>query len=73
MPHFEVRPAEKAQLLEQGCALNLSTMARQGRYDAEFGEPRRWQRFVEAAFAGAAPRGIWCHPTSSGMRLIKSP
>jgi hypothetical protein len=26
-------------------------MARQGRYDAEFGEPRRWETFVEAAFA----------------------
>ena len=42
MPHFEVRLAEKSQLLEQGCALNLSTMARQNRYDAEFGERRRW-------------------------------
>jgi hypothetical protein len=51
MQHFEVRPAEKAQLLGQGCALNLSTMTRQGRYDAEFGEQRRWERFVEAAFA----------------------
>jgi hypothetical protein len=48
---FEVRLAEKAQLLKQGCALNLSTMARQGRYDPEFGEPRRWARLVEAAFA----------------------
>jgi len=51
MQHFEVRPAEKAQLLDQGCALNLSTMARQGRYDAEFGEQGPWERFVEAAFA----------------------
>jgi hypothetical protein len=51
MQQFEVRPAQKAELLEQGCALNLSTMARQGRYDAEFGEPKRWGRFVEAAFA----------------------
>jgi hypothetical protein len=50
MQHFEVRPAEKGQLLDQGCALNLSTMARQGRYDPEFGEPRRWARLVEAAF-----------------------
>jgi len=48
---FELRPAEKAQLLDQGCAINLSTMARQGRYDPEFGEPRRWERLVEAAFA----------------------
>ncbi len=51
MQQFEIRPAEKAELLEQGRALNLSTMARQGRYDAEFGELRRWQKFVEAAFA----------------------
>jgi hypothetical protein len=48
---FEVRPATKAQLLEQGWALNLSTMARQGRYDPEFGERRRWETLVEAAFA----------------------
>jgi hypothetical protein len=48
---FEVRLAEKTHLLEQGCALNLSTMARQGRYDPEFGEPRKWERLVEAAFA----------------------
>jgi hypothetical protein len=49
--HFEVRAAEKAELLDQGYALNLNTMARQGRYDPEFGEPRRWARLVEAAFA----------------------
>jgi hypothetical protein len=48
---FEVRPATKAELLSQGRALNLSTMARQGRYDPEFGEPRRWAALVEAAFA----------------------
>jgi hypothetical protein len=50
MQHFEVRPAEKSQLLDQGRALNLNTMARQGRYDPEFGDLRRWGRFVEAAF-----------------------
>lgn len=48
---FEIRPAEKAELLAQGWELNRSTMARQGRYDPEFGEPRRWERIVEAAFA----------------------
>jgi hypothetical protein len=48
---FEVRTAEKVELLDQGWELNLSTMARQGRYDAEFGDRRRWERFVEAAFA----------------------
>jgi hypothetical protein len=31
--------------------LNLGTMARQGRYDPEFGDRRRWETFVEAAFA----------------------
>jgi hypothetical protein len=51
LQHFEVRPAEKAQLLDQGRALNLTTMARQGRYDSEFGEPRKWERLVESAFA----------------------
>jgi hypothetical protein len=48
---FEVRPAEEAELLDQGWTLNLSTMVRQGRYDSEFGDRRRWQRLVEAAFA----------------------
>jgi hypothetical protein len=48
---FYVRPATKAQLLSQGWALNLSTMARQGRHDPEFSDRRRWETFVEAAFA----------------------
>jgi hypothetical protein len=48
---FEVRPATRTQLLSQGWALNLSTMARQGRYDPEFGDRRRWETLVEAAFA----------------------
>jgi hypothetical protein len=48
---FQVRPASKSQLITQGRELNLSTMERQGRYDPEFGDPRRWQTFVEAAFA----------------------
>jgi hypothetical protein len=48
---FEVRPAEKAELLEQGHVLNLSTMARQGRYDSEFGDSKRWRRIVEAGFS----------------------
>jgi hypothetical protein len=51
LQHFEVRPAQKAELLDQGRALNLTTMGRQGRYDSEFGEQRKWARFVEAAFA----------------------
>lgn len=51
LQHFEVRPAEKGELIEQGRELNLSTMARQGRYDPEFGERRQWERIVEAGFA----------------------
>lgn len=66
MQHFEVRPATKAELLEQGCVLNLSTMARQGRYDPEFGEVPRWQKFVEAAFA--CP-GVSFPAAFSGSRL----
>jgi len=50
MEHFRVRLATKSELLKQGRELNLSTMRRQGRYDAEFGNPRRWHTFVEAAF-----------------------
>ena len=66
LKHFEVRPAEKAQLLDQGCALNRSTMARQGRYDPEFGEPRQWERLVEAAFG--CP-GVSFPAAFSGSRL----
>jgi hypothetical protein len=66
MQQFEVRPAEKSQLLNQGCALNLNTMARQGRYDPEFGEMRRWGRFVEAAFD--CP-GVSCPAVFAGSRL----
>jgi hypothetical protein len=50
LEHFELRSAEKTELLDQGCDLNVSTMARQGRYDAEFGDKRQWARLVEAAF-----------------------
>ncbi|MBZ5604347.1 MAG: hypothetical protein LAO79_18755 [Acidobacteriia bacterium] len=51
LEHFEVRPAEKSELLAQARALNLSTMARQGRFDPEFADPEQWETFVEAAFA----------------------
>jgi len=66
LQHFEVRLVEKAQLMDQGRTLNLTTMARQGRYDPEFGEPRRWERLVEAAFAcpGVSFPGVF-----SGSRL----
>lgn len=48
---FHIKPATPDELMTQGLALNLSTMARQGRYDPEFGEKRRWETLVEAAFA----------------------
>ena len=63
---FEIRRASKAELLSQGAALNLSTMERQGRYDAEFAEPRRWERLVESAFA--CPE-ISCPAAFAGDRI----
>lgn len=51
MECFHVRLATKAQLIAQGRAINLDTLKRQGRYDPEFGEQRRWETLVEAAFA----------------------
>jgi hypothetical protein len=63
---FEVRPAEKAELIQQGRTLNLGTMARQGRYDDEFGDRRRWEMLVEAAFA---LNGISFPAVFSGSRL----
>jgi hypothetical protein len=66
LQRFEVRRAEKAELLRQGCELNLSTMARQGRYDSEFGDRRQWERLVESAFA--CP-GISFMAAYSGERL----
>ena len=51
---FDVRPATKNQLLTQGRALNLHAMAVRGRYDPEFGDQRRWETLVEAAFACSA-------------------
>lgn len=51
MEKFHVRPATIAELMTQGRALNLNTMARQQRFDAEFGNKRRWETLVEAAFA----------------------
>jgi hypothetical protein len=63
---FHVTLATKAQLITQGRALNLSTMARQGRYDPEFGEQRRWETMVEAAFACS---GVSVPAAFAGSRL----
>jgi hypothetical protein len=63
---FEFRPAQKTELIDQGRTLNLSTMARQERYDPEFGDRGRWERLVEAAFA--CP-GISIPAVFAGSRL----
>jgi len=47
---FHVRPATKTQLLNHGRLLNLECMARRGRYNPEFGDRRRWETLIEAAF-----------------------
>jgi len=44
----EVRRVDEQELLTQGLQLNLQTMRKHGRYDAEFGDPLQWRRFVEA-------------------------
>ena len=44
----EVRRVREQELLRQGHPLNLQTMERQGRYDPEFGDLDRWERFVHA-------------------------
>jgi hypothetical protein len=66
LERFRVRPATKAELLKQGRELNLSTMQRQGRFDAEFGSPRRWHTFVEAAFTCTE---ICCPAAFVGARM----
>jgi hypothetical protein len=66
LERFRVRPASKSELLKQGLELNLSTMLRQGRYDAEFGSARRWHTFVEAAFTCAE---ISCPAAFVGPRM----
>ena len=66
LERFRVRPATKAELLRHGRELNLSTMRRQGRYDAEFGNPTRWHTFVEAAFTCAE---VSCPAAFVGSRM----
>lgn len=52
----DVRPVDPDQLLAEGLEINLQTMARQGRFDPEFGEARRWRAFVAAIRACPAVR-----------------
>jgi hypothetical protein len=51
MQTFKVKLATAAELRAQGLQLNRSTMARQGRYDPEFGQRAKWETLVEAVFA----------------------
>lgn len=46
----EIRPVEAHELLRDGIRCNLETMERQGRRNAEFSHPERWERFVDAAY-----------------------
>jgi hypothetical protein len=45
----EPRAASPDELLRGGLRANLDTMARHRRFDPEFGDARRWSRFVAAA------------------------
>jgi hypothetical protein len=45
-----LREVEKDELRRQGLQLNLDTMARQKRFDPEFGLERFWRRLVDAAY-----------------------
>ncbi|HAX41540.1 MAG TPA: hypothetical protein PLF84_07985 [Bryobacteraceae bacterium] len=44
----EVRQLTGDDLLRDGIVLNRETLQRQQRWDPEFGDPRRWKRFVDA-------------------------
>jgi hypothetical protein len=44
----ELRLLDPDELLREGLPLNLETMARQRRFEPEFGVPARWRRFVAA-------------------------
>jgi hypothetical protein len=44
----EIRPVDLDILQREGLQLNLDTMARQERSEAEFGEAKRWTRLIEA-------------------------
>jgi len=44
----EIKPVDADLLAREGFLLNRETMNRQRRFEREFGEPKRWKRFVEA-------------------------
>ncbi len=66
MEKFTVRPVEQSELLGQGLQLNRDTMARQGRYDAEFGEAGSWERLAGAVYRS---RGVMAYGAFSEGRL----
>jgi len=47
----QFRAVDPDELLAQGLEVNRETLARQGRFDPEFGEPAGWRRFVAAVRA----------------------
>ena len=54
LENFEIRRAGDSELRAQGLVINRETMARQGRYDSEFGDSARWNRLVDAIFRARA-------------------
>jgi hypothetical protein len=62
----EIRPLDPDELLRLGLELNLQTMARQRRFDPEFGEPARWARFVRAVRECPS---VSCNGAFAGGRL----
>ena len=54
LEHCEVREVQPEELLGQGLRLNQETMARQGRYEREFGEALSFARLVTAITASGS-------------------
>lgn len=54
----EIQPLDLDLLLREGLQLNLDTMARQHRFEPEFGELARWKRFVDALRVSPAASAI---------------
>lgn len=50
----EIRLVTLEELLGQGLTLNRDTMARQHRFDPEYGDVRHWETFVEAVVCSPA-------------------
>lgn len=51
MKRCEVRPVDANELLLEGIECNRDTMRRQSRDNPEYSDPKRWERFVEAALS----------------------